>query len=204
MFDSFKSINISINNNVVSNQISMIYIQSRMIATAPLFEWKLKNGPNLVETTDQREKVTIKYDVLFNDFVCEYYHLYTAFSSFSELCNHHNQRVVSSGRTAFYSTQHKYYSEISETMLSTGSSYFLVSITGQVESAWFPDHDDLYCRLFWVCGQDWVITAGQEEGVSQVIIIFAGKKYFNQYIMLSSSSYIDIQVSKTTLKKKKN
>ena len=53
-------------------------------------------------------------------------------------------------------------------MLNSASSYFLVSITGQVEEAWFPDHDDLYCRLFWVWGQDWVVTAGQEEGVSQV------------------------------------
>ena len=42
----------------------------------------------------------------------------------------------------------------------------------QVEEAWFPDtaHDDLYCRLFWVCGQDWAVTAGQEEGVTQVEI----------------------------------
>ena len=54
-------------------------------------------------------------------------------------------------------------------MLTSGtSSYFLVSITGQIEEAVFPDHDDLYCRLFWVCGQDWAVTAGQEEGVTQV------------------------------------
>ena len=53
-------------------------------------------------------------------------------------------------------------------MLTSASSYFLVSITGQVEEAWFPDHDDLYCRLFWVWGQDWAVTAGQEEGVTQV------------------------------------
>ena len=54
-------------------------------------------------------------------------------------------------------------------MLTNGtSSYFLVSITGQIEEAVFPDHDDLYCRLFWVCGQDWAVTAGQEEGVTQV------------------------------------
>ena len=43
-----------------------------------------------------------------------------------------------------------------------------------MEEAWFPDtaHDDLYCRLFWVCGQDWAVTAGQEEGVTQVENIF--------------------------------
>ena len=75
---------------------------------------------------------------------------------------------------------------------ASASSYFLVSVTGQVgeactvsctvlycsvlqvEEAWFPDtaHDDLYCRLFWVCGQDWAVTAGQEEGVTQVENIF--------------------------------
>ena len=38
-------------------------------------------------------------------------------------------------------------------MLQSASSYFLVSVTGQVEEAWFPDHDDLYCRIFWVAGQ---------------------------------------------------
>ena len=53
-------------------------------------------------------------------------------------------------------------------MLAGGSSVFLLSISGQVEEAFFPDHDDLYCRLFWVSGQDWVVTAGQEEGVTQV------------------------------------
>ena len=40
--------------------------------------------------------------------------------------------------------------------------------SGQVEEGEFPDHDHLYCRLFWVYGQDWVVTAGQEEGLSQV------------------------------------
>ena len=56
----------------------------------------------------------------------------------------------------------------------------------QVEEAWFPDtaHDDLYCRLFWVCGQDWAVTAGQEEGVTQVENILysgSGKKYLTRY-----------------------
>ena len=53
-------------------------------------------------------------------------------------------------------------------MLAGGSSVFLLSITGQVEEGFFPCHDSLYCRLAWVQGQDWVVTAGQEEGVSQV------------------------------------
>lgn len=33
-------------------------------------------------------------------------------------------------------------------------------------------YDDLYCRLFWVWGQDWAVTAGQEEGVTQVLNCF--------------------------------
>ena len=45
---------------------------------------------------------------------------------------------------------------------------FLVSITGQVESGHFPESDSLYLRVFWVCGSDWEVTAGQEEGLSQV------------------------------------
>ena len=53
-------------------------------------------------------------------------------------------------------------------MLTGGTSFFLVSVTGQVEEGDFPDFDSLYCRLFWVVGQDWSVTAGQEEGVSQV------------------------------------
>ena len=56
-------------------------------------------------------------------------------------------------------------------MIGGGSSVFLLSITGQVEEGFFPDDDHLYCRLCWVCGQDWVVTAGQEEGVSQVWLL---------------------------------
>jgi len=59
-------------------------------------------------------------------------------------------------------------------MLTGGSSVFLLSVTGQVEEGEFPDHDHLYCRLFWVYGQDWLLTAGQEEGLSQVSRCSAG------------------------------
>ena len=57
---------------------------------------------------------------------------------------------------------------VSNTMLVGGSSVFLLSITGQVEEGLFPEYDQLYCRVCWVSGQDWVVTDGQEEGVSQV------------------------------------
>ena len=50
------------------------------------------------------------------------------------------------------------------------STVFLISVTGQIVSGDFPpDMDDLYCKHCFVAGQDWAVTAGQEEGISQVI-----------------------------------
>jgi hypothetical protein len=49
------------------------------------------------------------------------------------------------------------------------STVFLVSVTGQIVSGDFPPGmDDLYCKHCFVAGQDWAVTAGQEEGISQV------------------------------------
>uniref|UniRef100_A0A8V5HB00 B9 domain-containing protein 1 n=1 Tax=Melopsittacus undulatus TaxID=13146 RepID=A0A8V5HB00_MELUD len=54
-------------------------------------------------------------------------------------------------------------------MAASGSpSVFLVSVTGQIESGRFPGFDDLYCKFCFVYGQDWVPTAGLEEGISQI------------------------------------
>ena len=51
------------------------------------------------------------------------------------------------------------------------STVFLVSVTGQIVSGDFPPGmDDLYCKHCFVVGQDWAVTAGQEEGISQVIV----------------------------------
>eukprot|EP01135_Chromosphaera_perkinsii_P007137 Nk52_evm11s710 gene=Nk52_evmTU11s710 len=47
-------------------------------------------------------------------------------------------------------------------------SFFLLSITGQVESAHFPRHDNLYCKYFFTHGQDWILVAGLEEGITQI------------------------------------
>ncbi|XP_067043867.1 B9 domain-containing protein 1-like [Acropora muricata] len=47
------------------------------------------------------------------------------------------------------------------------SSVFLVMVSGQIESAKFPEFDDLYCKYCFVYGQDWVVTSGWEEGLSQ-------------------------------------
>jgi len=50
-----------------------------------------------------------------------------------------------------------------------GSTVFLLSVTGQVAGGHFPGGcDDLYCKLCFVCGPDWAVTAGQEEGITQI------------------------------------
>lgn len=44
---------------------------------------------------------------------------------------------------------------------------FLVMFTGQIESAEFPEFDDLYCNYSYVFGQDWDIVSGLSEGITQ-------------------------------------
>lgn len=53
-------------------------------------------------------------------------------------------------------------------MTELHSSVFLVMISGQIESGTFPGLEELYCKCSFVYGQDWVITSGSEEGLSQV------------------------------------
>ncbi|KAM5308832.1 B9 domain-containing protein 1 isoform 1-T1 [Glossophaga mutica] len=53
-------------------------------------------------------------------------------------------------------------------MAAVGPSVFLLMVNGQVESAQFPEHDDLYCKYCFVYGHDWAPTAGLEEGISQI------------------------------------
>ncbi|XP_062444525.1 B9 domain-containing protein 1 [Rhea pennata] len=54
-------------------------------------------------------------------------------------------------------------------MAAAGSSdVFLVAVSGEIESGQFPGFDDLYCKFCFVYGQDWVPTAGLEEGISQI------------------------------------
>ncbi|XP_004716836.1 B9 domain-containing protein 1 isoform X2 [Echinops telfairi] len=53
-------------------------------------------------------------------------------------------------------------------MESVVPSVFLLMVNGQVESAQFPEYDDLYCKYCFVYGQDWAPTAGLEEGISQI------------------------------------
>ncbi|XP_005054392.1 PREDICTED: B9 domain-containing protein 1 isoform X1 [Ficedula albicollis] len=47
-------------------------------------------------------------------------------------------------------------------------SVFLLAVSGEIESGEFPGFDDLYCKFCFVYGQDWVPTAGLEEGISQI------------------------------------
>uniref|UniRef100_A0A452STN7 B9 domain-containing protein 1 n=1 Tax=Ursus americanus TaxID=9643 RepID=A0A452STN7_URSAM len=53
-------------------------------------------------------------------------------------------------------------------MAAAGPSVFLLMVNGQVESAQFPEYDELYCKYCFVYGQDWAPTAGLEEGISQI------------------------------------
>lgn len=52
--------------------------------------------------------------------------------------------------------------------INPNPSVFLLMASGQIESATFPDFDDLYCKFSFVHGQDWVVTSGLEEGISQI------------------------------------
>ncbi|XP_069501772.1 B9 domain-containing protein 1 isoform X1 [Ambystoma mexicanum] len=47
-------------------------------------------------------------------------------------------------------------------------SVFLLMVTGQIESAEFPEFDELYCKYCFVYGLDWAPTTGLEEGISQI------------------------------------
>lgn len=48
------------------------------------------------------------------------------------------------------------------------SNGFLLSVVGQIEKADFPGFDNLYCKYCFMFGQDWDITSGIEEGISQI------------------------------------
>ncbi|XP_061455717.1 B9 domain-containing protein 1 [Rhineura floridana] len=54
-------------------------------------------------------------------------------------------------------------------MAATASpTVFLLMVNGQIESAQFPEFDDLYCKYCFVYGYDWAPTSGLEEGISQI------------------------------------
>ncbi|XP_076458707.1 B9 domain-containing protein 1-like [Babylonia areolata] len=50
----------------------------------------------------------------------------------------------------------------------SASSVFLLMVSGQIETAEFPEYDDIYCRYCFSHGPDWLITSGLEEGITQI------------------------------------
>ncbi|XP_075726003.1 B9 domain-containing protein 1 isoform X1 [Rhipicephalus microplus] len=48
------------------------------------------------------------------------------------------------------------------------NALFMLSINGQIESAQFTGADNIYCKYCFVHGADWAVSAGVEEGISQV------------------------------------
>ncbi|KAM4698094.1 B9 domain-containing protein 1 [Rhinophrynus dorsalis] len=52
--------------------------------------------------------------------------------------------------------------------MASSASVFLLNVNGQIESAEFPEFDELYCKYCFVYGHDWAPTSGVEEGISQI------------------------------------
>jgi len=48
------------------------------------------------------------------------------------------------------------------------SSYFSLACLAQIESAYFPEYDNLYCKYSVVYGSDWTVISGVEEGITQL------------------------------------
>jgi B9 domain-containing protein 1 len=53
-----------------------------------------------------------------------------------------------------------------ESLVSNSS--FLVSLSGQIESAQFIGIDNIYCKYCFKYGTDWAIASGIEDGISQI------------------------------------
>ncbi|XP_015904593.1 B9 domain-containing protein 1 [Parasteatoda tepidariorum] len=45
---------------------------------------------------------------------------------------------------------------------------FYLMVTGQIETADFPEIDDIYCKHCYVYGSDWMVVYGIEEGITQI------------------------------------
>ncbi|KAH6575712.1 hypothetical protein BASA61_007777 [Batrachochytrium salamandrivorans] len=52
-------------------------------------------------------------------------------------------------------------------MAATTPTFFGLICSGQIESAHFPEFDNLYCKFSFLQGPDWSILSGLEEGISQ-------------------------------------
>ncbi|ODN01719.1 B9 domain-containing protein 1 [Orchesella cincta] len=51
---------------------------------------------------------------------------------------------------------------------SSTSTSFLLSVIGRIETAQIFGVDDVYCKYNLAFGNDWTITSGMEEGISQI------------------------------------
>ena len=74
-----------------------------------------------------------------------------------------------------------------EMTFADSSTVFLVSVSGQIVSGQFPPGmDDLYCKHCFVVGQDWAVTAGQEEGISQVcsVTVYLVISFLSPYVLV--------------------
>ncbi|XP_003385464.1 PREDICTED: B9 domain-containing protein 1-like [Amphimedon queenslandica] len=47
------------------------------------------------------------------------------------------------------------------------SNVFLLMVTGEIESAEFPEYDGLYCNFSFFYGQDWTVLSNSSEGITQ-------------------------------------
>ena len=52
---------------------------------------------------------------------------------------------------------------VASTLLDAPKSVFLLTINGQIESAEFPEFDDIFCKYSFVCGQ-----VGERERVREL------------------------------------
>ncbi|KAJ3408252.1 B9 domain-containing protein 1 [Chytridiales sp. JEL 0842] len=48
------------------------------------------------------------------------------------------------------------------------TSFFSLIVVGQIESALFPEFDNLYCKFSFEHGPDWVVVDGLEDGLTQL------------------------------------
>jgi B9 domain-containing protein 1 len=71
-------------------------------------------------------------------------------------------------------------------------SSFLLQCTGQIVSGALNNHDYLYCRYYFTCGDDWEIIGGLDNGLSQVAcqnnMVIDGSVVWNFPIDLSFKS----------------
>ncbi|KAI9009486.1 B9 domain-containing protein [Gaertneriomyces semiglobifer] len=72
------------------------------------------------------------------------------------------------------------------------STFFSVILNGQIESAHFPRHDNLYCKFSFLHGPDWVVISGLEEGITQMSLATPSSAF-------STASYPPTKLTKSCI-----